>query len=41
MSKIDSTKIVYNKPQGSELTYDHAGFLMALELNSHLFNLTI
>ncbi|XP_012268770.2 anaphase-promoting complex subunit 1 isoform X2 [Athalia rosae] len=33
---IDSTWIVYNKPQQSEFGIEHAGFLMALGLNGHL-----
>ena len=38
--KIDSTWIVYNKPKGtSDLSTEHAGFLMALGLNGHLKNL--
>ncbi|XP_022110916.1 anaphase-promoting complex subunit 1-like isoform X2 [Acanthaster planci] len=39
-SQIDSTWIVYNKPAGSELTNEHAGFLMALGLNGHLSSLS-
>ncbi|XP_046750016.1 anaphase-promoting complex subunit 1 [Diprion similis] len=38
-SNIDSTWIVYNKPQQSEFGIEHAGFLMALGLNGHLKNL--
>lgn len=38
---IDSTWIVYNKPKGvSDVTTDHAGFLMALGLNGHLRSLS-
>ncbi|XP_038074683.1 anaphase-promoting complex subunit 1-like isoform X2 [Patiria miniata] len=39
-SQIDSTWIVYNRPAGSELTNEHAGFLMALGLNRHLSSLS-
>lgn len=38
-SNIDSTWIVYNKPQQNEFGIEHAGFLMALGLNGHLKNL--
>lgn len=38
--QIDSTWIVYNKPQNNQLTDEHAGFLMALGLNGHLNNLS-
>lgn len=38
-SNIDSTWIVYNKNQQSELGIEHSGFLMALGLNGHLKNL--
>ncbi|XP_068085818.1 anaphase-promoting complex subunit 1 isoform X2 [Anabrus simplex] len=37
---IESTWIVFNKPKGtSDLSTEHAGFLMALGLNGHLSNL--
>ncbi|XP_072170160.1 anaphase-promoting complex subunit 1-like [Diadema setosum] len=38
-NQIDSAWIVYNRPQTTELTNEHAGFLMALGLNGHLSNL--
>lgn len=35
--KIDSTWIIYNKPKGTtDMSTEHAGFLMALGLNGHL-----
>ncbi|XP_055843307.1 anaphase-promoting complex subunit 1 [Episyrphus balteatus] len=38
---VDSTWIVYNKPKGpTEVTTEHAGFLMALGLNGHLKTLS-
>lgn len=38
---VDSTWIVYNKPKGpTEITTEHAGFLMALGLNGHLKTLS-
>uniref|UniRef100_W4VRH0 Putative anaphase-promoting complex apc subunit 1 meiotic check point regulator/tsg24 n=1 Tax=Corethrella appendiculata TaxID=1370023 RepID=W4VRH0_9DIPT len=38
---MDSTWITYNKPKGmSEMTTEHAGFLMALGLNEHLKKLS-
>ncbi|RDD40313.1 Anaphase-promoting complex subunit 1 [Trichoplax sp. H2] len=39
LSQIDSTWIVYNKPQNEQSTNEHAGFLMALGLSGHLSNL--
>ncbi|KAM3961524.1 LOW QUALITY PROTEIN: anaphase-promoting complex subunit 1-like [Aphomia sociella] len=36
-ASIDSSWIIYNKPRGTtELSTEHAGFLMALGLNGHL-----
>ncbi|XP_026330751.1 anaphase-promoting complex subunit 1 isoform X3 [Hyposmocoma kahamanoa] len=36
-SSIDSSWIIYNKPRGTtEMSAEHAGFLMALGLNGHL-----
>lgn len=38
---VDSTWIVYNKPKGqSDISTEHAGFLMALGLNGHLKTLS-
>ena len=37
--QVDSTWILYNKPKSSELTNEHAGFLMGLGLNGHLSSL--
>jgi len=39
--QLDSAWIIYNRPQTSELTNEHAGFLMGLGLNGHLKNLAI
>ena len=38
-SQLDSTWILYNKPKSSDLTNEHAGFLMGLGLNGHLSSL--
>ncbi|XP_044177050.1 anaphase-promoting complex subunit 1-like isoform X2 [Acropora millepora] len=40
ISQVDSTWIVYNKPRNSQLTEEHAGFLMALGLSGHLNSLS-
>ena len=40
LEQIDSTWIVYNKPRNSQLTEEHAGFLMALGLSGHLNSLS-
>jgi len=38
-SQVDSTWILYNRPRTTDLSYEHAGFLMGLGLNGHLSNL--
>lgn len=40
LEQVDSTWIVYNKPRNSQLTEEHAGFLMALGLSGHLNSLS-
>ncbi|XP_052275462.1 anaphase-promoting complex subunit 1-like isoform X2 [Dreissena polymorpha] len=40
-SQIDSSWIVFNRPQTNELTNEYAGFLMALGLNKHLVKMNI
>ncbi|KAI0221452.1 Anaphase-promoting complex subunit 1 [Lamellibrachia satsuma] len=37
--QVDSTWILYNRPRTSDLSYEHAGFLMGLGFNGHLSNL--